>query len=152
MLTGIISAMLMLQFKDAIGLNELQAFPILLGICLLGCFAGTWATPHDDMEVLKSFYLKTRPWGFWGPVREELKKDHPNIKANTNFGRDTFNVLIGIVWQTSFAAIGIFLVIKNWQNLAIAIGVLTVTSLILKFTWNDTLEDYPSDYVPETTN
>ncbi|OGD21361.1 MAG: hypothetical protein A2W03_04760 [Candidatus Aminicenantes bacterium RBG_16_63_16] len=32
--------------------------------------AVTLATKPDDMEILKSFYRKARPLGFWGPVRK----------------------------------------------------------------------------------
>lgn len=35
-------------------------------------FAVTLLTKPEDMEVLKAFYLRARPMGFWGPVRRAL--------------------------------------------------------------------------------
>jgi hypothetical protein len=35
----------------------------------------TLATKPDDMDLLKAFYLKARPLGFWGPVRETCGRD-----------------------------------------------------------------------------
>jgi len=145
MLTGIIAAIPMVYVEQQTGLSALEAFPILFGACLAGCYIGTIMTPPDDMEVLKNFYKQTRPWGFWGPVQAALTQDNPAVKPNESFRRDTFNVVIGIIWQTSLAALGIFLVIKDWQSLGITIGVITVTSVILKFTWFDRLQDYPPD-------
>ncbi len=141
MLTGIVAAVPMMSME----MSPLYAFPYLLAVCFAGCLAGTLLTPPDDMEVLKNFYSKVRPWGLWGPVLAEIQKDHPRAKPNEDFLRDTFNVVVGIIWQTSIAASAIYLVIKDWRGLLIAIAVMVGTSTILKFTWHDRLSDYPSD-------
>jgi hypothetical protein len=80
-----------------------------------------------------------RPWGFWGPVYRGLLEKHPKLKANTDFGRDAFNVGIGIVWQLMLNVIPICLVIRQFKTMWISIGVLAVTSVIMKFTWYDKL-------------
>ncbi|MEP6730692.1 MAG: sodium:solute symporter family protein [bacterium] len=121
------------------------AFPIILAISLIGCIAGSLLTAPDDEEVLKNFYDKVRPWGFWGPIHEKLARERQELEANTEFWRDMFNVAVGIVWQTSQVALGIYLVIKNWQAVSICAGLIIVTSGILKVTWYDKLHDYPSD-------
>ncbi len=149
MLTGIVAAVPMAYVESYTGFSALGAFPILFGVCLAGCLLGTLLTAPDDMDVLKNFYLKTRPWGFWGPVIVEVQKDNPITKPNRHLRRDTFNVLVGIVWQTSITASAIFLVIKDWKYFLIAITSIAVTSVVLKITWYDTLEDYPSDIASE---
>ena len=53
------------------------------------------------------------------------------------------NVLIGIVWQTGLVAIGILIVLEDIGALAVAVGVVVVTSALLKVNWYDKLEDYP---------
>lgn len=125
--------------------TALEAFPINLGISLLGCIAGSLLTPADDMDVLKKFYHKTRPWGFWKPVHQALLEEYPELEKNHAFGRDMLNVAIGIVWQSSLTAAPIFMVIKEWNYFFIATGVILFTSVFLKLNWYDKLEDYPAD-------
>jgi hypothetical protein len=56
------------------------------------------------------------------------------------FGRDMFNVVIGIVWQMALVVWPIFLMIKMWDALALSLGVVAITSLILKYFWYDPLK------------
>ncbi|MCK6560055.1 Na+:solute symporter [candidate division KSB1 bacterium] len=116
-------------------------FPLIFAASLAGCFIATFATQPDDMEVLKSFYKQVRPWGFWKPVHELVVAEHPDFKANRNFKRDMFNVVIGIIWQTSLVALPICLVIQEKMFVLYDTIVLITTSLILKHTWYDKLED-----------
>jgi Na+/proline symporter len=116
-------------------------FPIILVVSLAGCFIGTFATKPDDMEVLKKFYKQVRPWGFWKPVHELVIAEDPNFKANKNFKRDMFNVVIGTIWQTSLVALPICLVIQKKMYIVYDLVVLAVTSLIMKKNWYDKLED-----------
>jgi hypothetical protein len=99
--------------------------------------------PEKD-EVLESFYRTIRPWGFWKPVYRNLL----DLKANTDFRRDAFNVAIGIVWQLTLNIIPICLIIGQYRTMWISIVILAVTSVIMKFTWYDKLG--PGDmYMPE---
>ena len=95
-----------------------------------------------------------RPWGFWGPVLEAARKDHPELKANTDFGRDAVNVIVGIIWQTALVAAPIFMVIKHWQEFIISMVVVLLTSLFLWRNWYVKLKDYPDDmpveYLPQS--
>jgi len=125
--------------------TALEAFPINLGISLLGCFLGSYFTAPDDEEVLKNFYLKTRPWGLWKPIYEKLKVENPAIEINKDFGRDMVNVGVGIIWQTAITAAPIFMVIQHWTPFFISLGVIAICTFILKFNWYDKMEDYPSD-------
>lgn len=55
------------------------------------------------------------------------------------------NVVIGIVWQTSFVVLPIYVVIQNWRGAGIALACVVVTSTILKRTWYDRLETVAND-------
>ena len=110
-------------------------FPLILVLSLLGCFAGTWLTKAEDMEVLKAFYKKTRPWGLWGPVLKAVQADDPSFKPNPDFWRDMFNIVVGIVWQTSLVAMPVYVVIREYDRAKIALGIVIVTSITLYFTW-----------------
>ncbi|MDQ2076053.1 sodium:solute symporter family protein [Marinimicrobium sp. ABcell2] len=130
-------------------LSPLHTFPYMLAASLFACVAGSLLTKPDDMEVLKRFYVKVRPWGWWGPVREAVQVDYPNVKANTDFGRDAVNVLVGMVWQTALVAAPIFMVIKHWPEFMIALLVIAITSLFLWRNWWCKLQDYPDDMPAE---
>jgi len=128
--------------------TALEAFPVNLVISFVGCFVGSYSTEPDDEEVLKNFYLKTRPWGFWKPILKKLQAENPEIQANTDFGRDIFNVVIGIIWQTALVAAPIFMVIQDWNKFFVAMVVIAICTVILKFNWYDKMEDYPADFNP----
>lgn len=145
MVTGFAIAMPLI-FTD---IDPLHAFPFMFLACVIACVVASLVTAPDDMEVLKKFYMKVRPWGFWGPVHAALKEDHPEVSANKFFFRDTVNVVVGIVWQTALVAAPIFMVIKYWQEFIIAMVVVVLTSLFLWRYWYRTLEDYPADMPPE---
>ncbi len=146
MLGGILAAMLLPSLLPTF--TALEAFPINLCISFIGCILGSYLTPPDDDEVLKNFYLKTRPWGFWKPIYEKVKADNPNVIPNQNFKRDIFNVFVGIIWQTAITAAPIFMVIQNWINFGVSLVVVVITTCILKINWYDKMEDYPIDYLP----
>ena len=102
---------------------------------------GSLATKPERESVLVDFYVRTRPWGFWEPIRQQAQRLHPEFEPNRDFGFDVFNVFVGIVWQTSFVALPIYVVIQHWREAAICLALIAITSFILKHTWYDRLQD-----------
>ena len=141
MLVGIITALGLSQTH----INALEAFPYMLGLCLAVCIVASLVTPQTDAEVLKKFYLKVRPWGYWKPVRKLVQAEYPNVKPNKHFKRDMVNVVIGIIWQTCLVAAPIFLVIHHFMEFGIAMLIAAVCALFLWKNWYENLEDYPDD-------
>lgn len=127
----------------------IYAFPWLFVFCLVTCVVASLLTPATDMAILKKFYLKVRPWGFWAPVYDACKQDYPNLARNPNFVRDMVNVAVGIVWQTSLVAAPIFLVIHYTAEFAMCMGVAAVCTLFLWKNWYQHLQDYPEDMPQE---
>jgi Na+/proline symporter len=142
MVTGIGSSLLLVvgQETGLTQLSALNAFPLILLISLIGCYAGTLLTPAEDEQVLKAFYRQVRPWGFWGPIRAKVQQEDPGFVPNKDFWRDMFNIVIGMAWQTSLVLIPICLVIRKFNATLIAVGVVAATAVILKFTWYDNLD------------
>ena len=121
-------------------LSHMQAiylFPIIFIVSLIGSFVGTFSSEPTDMKTLKSFYSTVRPWGWWGPVFNELKKEENTLNKNTDFWSDMFNCVIGVIWQSSMIVMPIYFVIRDYPKGYIALMVFAITSLILKFTWLD---------------
>jgi hypothetical protein len=148
MMSGILAAialpMLKLSFLQNWPLTSnfnTNAFPIIFIISIIGCVLGTLLTPPENDETLKKFYKTVRPWGFWKPIHKKVVQDDPTFEGNKDFKRDMFNVVIGIAWQTSLVAFPVFLVLREWTPFFIGVGIMIVTSIILKFNWWNKLKD-----------
>jgi Na+/proline symporter len=145
MITGIAAALVFPKVYDAptlLGLESNMAiFPVILAASALVSVIVSLLTPPDDAEVLKKFYKQVRPWGFWGPIRQQVMREDPSFIPNGDFARDMINVTVGIVWQTSFVLIAIYLVLQMYVPLVVCIVLLAVTSLFLKINWYNKLTD-----------
>jgi SSS family solute:Na+ symporter len=128
-------------FEPDAGVLPLYAFPVLLVISVIGCILGTLLTKPESDEVLMDFYRRVRPWGFWGPVLAKVRQQNPDFRANEDFWKDMFNIVVGMIWQTALVPLPIYIVIRNYRNAAITLAVVAVTSVILKFTWYDRLHE-----------
>jgi len=116
-------------------------FPAILLISAAVSVAVSLLTQPDDENVLKDFYRRVRPWGFWGPVRKMVCAEDAAFRPNTAFARDMVNVAVGIVWQLMFTLIPIYLVIREFRQLWLCVAVMAVTSVFLKKNWYDKLEE-----------
>ncbi|WP_222538828.1 sodium:solute symporter family protein [Pedobacter polysacchareus] len=139
MFTGIVAALVFTRFFS--GVEFLYYFPLLFLLSLVGSVIGTYMAPPTDENTLKSFYKTVRPWGFWKPVHEMVLKDDPSFEANKNFGRDMFNVLLGIIAQLCLTLLPMYLILMMKMPLMITIAILAVIVFILKRTWWNKLED-----------
>lgn len=120
---------------------DLYYFPLLLVISVAGCLIGTFMAPPNDEEILKNFYRKVKPWGFWKPIHEKVIQEEPDFRRNTQMKRDLFNVAVGIVAQTGLMIIPVYLVLKQEVPLLVSIAVTALCIIILKKTWWNKLEN-----------
>ena len=88
-------------------------------VCLL--------TRPENMELLEQFYTTIRPWGFWGPVYGRCRRQDESFRANHDFRRDAFNILVGIVWQIAMVALPMYLVIQQYGRMAICLAIFVAT-------------------------
>ena len=123
-----------------VNLDVALVFPLVLAISLVGCLAGTLLTKPGDEEVLKDFYRRVRPWGFWGPILAKVRAENPAFERNKDFWRDMFNIVVGITWQVSLVALPIYIVIQRFRNAVITAAIIAVASIVLKFTWYNHLK------------
>jgi Na+/proline symporter len=145
MVAGMVAAMIVPALTPDI--TPIYGFPIILVLSLFGCFSGSLMTAPDDQEVLKNFYLKVRPWGFWKPIHDSLAIDNPNLSKNGDFRRDMINIAVGIVWQTALTATGIYIVLNQYVYLTISLLIVVVTTIFLKYNWYDKMIDYPKETI-----
>ena len=123
----------------------LYLFPLLFVFSAIVCVGTSLLTKPDDEAVLMAFYKNVRPWGFWGPIHDRVVSENPDFVRNTNFKRDMFNIVVGIISQTALVALPIFIVVRETGSIISTLVVLVVGVLILKKTWYDCLEDRPKD-------
>jgi len=128
----------------SVNLDVSVVFPLVFAIALAGCLAGTLLTKPEDDEVLKDFYRRVRPWGFWDPILAKVRAEDPAFERNKDFWRDMFNVVIGIVWQVSLVALPCYFVIQKFNSVLITVAIIAVTSIVLKVTWYDHLRELES--------
>jgi Na+/proline symporter len=138
---GKVPAVSRLLEKVPFNLEVTITFPLVLIFSLLGCLLGTLLTKPEDDAVLKDFYRRVRPWGFWGPVLRKVLAEDPGFQRNRDFFRDMFNIEVGIVWQIALVALPLYIVTREFQRAALALAVVLGTSAILKFTWYDHLAE-----------
>jgi Na+/proline symporter len=125
--------------------DSMNSFPIIFLVSIIGCIIATFMNPPESDEVLIKFYTTVRPWGFWKPIHEKVLKLNPAFVANKDFKKDMFNVVTGIVWQITLMAAPVFLVFREYSSFFISVGIMIVTSVILKFNWWDKLESAYGD-------
>jgi solute:Na+ symporter, SSS family len=131
--------------------KNLAIFPVIFAIALLGSVAGSLLTKPDDQQVLEEFYLRVRPWGFWGPIARAVEARTPEAVPNRDLPRDLINVAVGMVWHTALTTTGIYVVTRDYRGLAISVAAIVVCSVWLKVAWYDHLRDYPAGYEPPPT-
>ena len=141
MLCGIIPALIFPIFTDTL---DLYYFPVILVISLVGCIVGTYSAPPTNDDVLIKFYKKTHPWGFWKPILEKIKETEPEFEKNKAFGRDMFNVVIGVIGQTLLVVIPLYIILHENIPLIISIAMLIVCLIILKKNWWDKMKNEPN--------
>jgi SSS family solute:Na+ symporter len=145
MMSGIAAALLLPKiFNQPVFLGierNIAIFPMILGISAIVSVVISLVTEPDDEEVLKKFYKQVRPWGFWRPIRDKVMREDPGFRSNKNFGRDMTNVAVGIVWQLTLVLIPTYLLIRSYRNMWISVAVLIATSIFLKKSWYDKLEN-----------
>lgn len=137
MIAGLTTSSLKLVFFPEI--VDIYFFPVILIISMIGSMVGCLLTKPDEEELLIKFYRNVRPWGFWKPIREKVQLIDPSFEPNRDFARDAMNVVVGIVWQMALVVLPIFFIIKDTQSTIIALSVVVLCSVILKFTWYDHL-------------
>lgn len=140
MLTGIVAAMVFSHYID--GVEFLYYFPLMFALSLAGSIIGTYAAPATNMATLKAFYSNVRPWGVWGPVKQQVMADDPSFQPNKNFKLNMFNVVIGTIAQLCLTILPMYLITKQHLPLLATVGILAVIILILKKTWWNKLNDY----------
>ncbi len=133
---GIVSGMVAAIVQKAVlpGIPEYFAFMIATTASLIGMIVGTYLGPPAKDEVLFEFYKRTRPFGFWGPVRKKLGAD-VLAQIDRENRRDIISTFFAVPWQIVLFLTGMTLIVRRWDEFWVLLAVLLVLSILLYFNW-----------------
>lgn len=114
--------------------NPVSQFFITLAIGLTGTIIGTYLTRPTGHTVLEHFYRTTRPFGFWGPLKESMT---PEVRAEMKkeHVRDTLALPFALGWQITLFMLPMQLVIKSYHAFFITLGIFLVSLAGLYLIW-----------------
>lgn len=128
MLAGVITKLTTAQIPEYV------SFMISSGASLAGCIAGTYLTRATETSVLENFYKETRPFGFWGKIRNVFPYDI-RFKIVAENRRDILSIFLAVPWQVILFLFGMMIVFQRWHNAAILLVFLAVLSIGLYLSW-----------------
>ncbi|MBN1854241.1 MAG: hypothetical protein JW829_16045 [Pirellulales bacterium] len=88
-----------------------------------------------DLDVLVKFYAQVRPFGFWGPVRQEAVKRGFVPKIDPMPRIDLLNGLLAALFQMALALVPFYLFLRQWPQMGWWLSILTGLGVVLYFTW-----------------
>lgn len=118
-------------FED---IPEMPSFYLTAAITFVGSIAISYMFPATDSEDLEHFYSKTRPFGFWGPVRAKFSDEIIAPIAAEN-RRDIVATFFAVPWMLFLGITPMMVVTKQWTYALICGSILLVLSVVLYFIW-----------------
>jgi Na+/proline symporter len=132
MLVGMIAAFVQAHFWP--DLAEWYQFAYVLGTGIIGSVIGTYITKPTDPKILETFYKKTRPFGFWGPLKNAFG---PKFRESTK--REHFYDIISIPfafgWFISILFMPMQAMLRQWYSLGMTSILFAVSMIGLYFFW-----------------
>lgn len=107
--------------------EEWVLLPFVLLAGLAASIAGTYLSPPTDQAILRRFYRKTLPFGFWGEERRSLSESHRRGLAACH-AREVCALPPALLYQVMIFLCPMLAVVGDWPSAAIC-GSLAVASL-----------------------
>ena len=130
--TGMVAAIIQRLFLP--GIPEYFSFLIASVSSLIGMIIGTYLAKPTDENVLLEFYKRTRPFGFWGPVKAKINRDKMN-EINSENRRDILSTFLAVPWQVILFLTGMSIILKRWDQFGWLLFILILLSVGLYFNW-----------------
>lgn len=97
-------------------LPEDRIFFFTLAVGMIASVVGTFLTKPTDSDVLRRFYMKTRPFGLWGYLKRELPAEEQKV-VSCEHRNDIIATPFALLWQVSMFLVPMVIVIHNWDAL-----------------------------------
>lgn len=115
--------------------TEMQMFFTTAGVTFMGSIVISLFFPATDMDTLKTFYIRTRPFGFWGPVRALVTHELDMDAVNKENRRDIISTIVAVPWMLFMGITPMLFVTKQWAYVGYAAAILAVLTTILYLNW-----------------
>ena len=102
-------------FRIAPDYNEIILFIFVFAIGTAGCIIGSYLTKPTDKDVLNKFYLKTRPFGLWGKMKDLLPADERE-KVTREHRNDIIALPFAVLWQVSMFMVPMLVITHSWPS------------------------------------
>lgn len=130
--TGMAAALLQRLLVPS--LAEHWAFALIVVSSLTVTILVTLLTRPTDEKQLVEFYRRTRPFGFWKPVRSQLPPAERKAHRREHRG-DILAVFLAVPWQLSLFLSGMAFMTRNWTQFAFIVTILILLSVSLYRVW-----------------
>jgi Na+/proline symporter len=110
------------------------SFGIIVLVSLVALLIATFLTSPTGKDVLANFYRHTRPFGFWGMIRNGMEPSSLQGIRNEN-RRDFSNLFLAIPWQMCLFLTPMYLVVHDFLRGIICLVILALLSVGLYFRW-----------------
>jgi len=151
MVFGMLGAVIhQVAFSNA---TEYTTFTVVIIVSTLGTILGTFIGKPANRDTLINFYQKTKPFGFWKPIRSVFNNGDLVVVDAQN-RRDLWLLIPACLWQLMLFWLMTAFVAKLWQSFFISVAVTVVLSGILYKYWYKNLStaDYKiTPTLPEGT-
>jgi Na+/proline symporter len=121
------------------GAAEYTTFLFVVVISVAASVLGTFLGKPTDPEVLLTFYRKTRPFGFWGPVRRQCEPALVEA-ANRENRRDLLLLVPACLWQASLFWLMTCFVVRKWDSFLGTAALFAALSVALYKYWYRNLQ------------
>jgi Na+/proline symporter len=132
----------------ALGMVEWQQFLIMTSLSFAGAIGLSLATQPTSMDRLVQFYRRTRPFGFWGPVKAKFAPDERALLTSEH-RNDILAMPFAVIAQVSLLMLAMQLVIKTYGSFAKTLPIFLVGAIGLYVFWWRNLPSGKDEDVPE---
>lgn len=127
-------AAIFVRFSGLVQFTEIQMFFTTALVTFFACIVIALITEPTDDDTLRAFYRKTRPFGFWGRIRESLT-DFDLEAVHRENRRDIWSTVIAVPWMLFMGITPMLFVTKQWEYFGYASALLVALSIFLYFNW-----------------
>ena len=107
---------------------DILTFLSVAAFGVIGAILGSLLTKPTDDDVLKNFYKKTKPFGFWGKYKDTLDPE-TRIKVRREHFYDLISLPFVVAWQYLLLLMPVLLVTGNFKAFKV-VAVLFVIALL----------------------
>ncbi|ARN55786.1 sodium:solute symporter family transporter [Sedimentisphaera salicampi] len=123
-----------LQRAIAPGLDPRIQLLIVFAATLLCTIAATYCFKPTDWNTLKKFYMRTRPFGLWKPLKDTLSPREKKLMESEH-KNDIIAVPFVMGWQVTLFLMPMQLVIHSFNAFFITLGISVFCMVGMYFFW-----------------